>query len=92
MTQPISAFEVILTDATCGEACWRAREDVCRCSCGGANHGIQRSGEGEQPTRTRRVKGERYELAAIVGYSREDHGCYAVFERAAEEGVAIEAN
>ncbi len=26
----------------CGFACWEAREDVCRCSCGGRNHGISR--------------------------------------------------
>lgn len=26
----------------CGPMCWEAREDVCRCSCGGANHGIHR--------------------------------------------------
>jgi len=26
----------------CGPACWEAREEVCRCSCGGVNHGIHR--------------------------------------------------
>ena len=29
-----------LTDAPCTSKCWHAEEDVCRCSCGGKNHGI----------------------------------------------------
>jgi hypothetical protein len=54
-----------LTDATCGDACWAAREDICRCSCAGKNHGVTRSASGETPTRTRRVKANRYELLAV---------------------------
>lgn len=27
----------------CGPACWEAKDDVCRCSCGGAHHGIHRN-------------------------------------------------
>ena len=41
-----------MTDATCGDACWAARSDVCRCSCDGKNHGITRTADGERPTRT----------------------------------------
>ena len=29
-----------LTEATCGFNCWLAKEHICRCSCGGKNHGI----------------------------------------------------
>lgn len=25
----------------CDEKCWKAREPICRCSCGGANHGTR---------------------------------------------------
>jgi hypothetical protein len=28
--------------SACGPDCWEARENVCRCSCGGARHGIRR--------------------------------------------------
>ena len=59
---PIAAF---LTEATCGEACWHAREDICRCSCAGKNHGCLRSANGEQPIRTARIDSFRYELRAI---------------------------
>ena len=56
-----------MTMTTCSDACWYAREDVCRCNCGGKNHGVLRSGKGEQPARTRRVKHARYELIAVFG-------------------------
>lgn len=39
-------MESILTDATCGEACWTAKEELCKCSCGGHNHGCLNSPEG----------------------------------------------
>lgn len=54
-------------DITCGEACWHAREEVCRCSCGGKNHGCLRAGaEGAaEPERTCRINGVRYKLAAV---------------------------
>lgn len=59
----------ILTGHTCGEACWAAREDVCRCSCGGVNHGVLRDANGIRPVRTRRVDNHWYELEAVVpGY------------------------
>lgn len=60
----------IWADITCGEACWHAREEVCRCSCGGRNHGCLRNAGGERPVRTAKIDGERYELLA-VGARRE---------------------
>ena len=57
----------VLTDQTCGDACWRAREDICRCSCAGAHHGCLRSASGEAPARTRQVKGRRYYFIAAMG-------------------------
>jgi len=62
-------MESILTDATCGEACWAAKEDVCKCSCGGHNHGILLTPEGMQPNRTCKIDGFRYELIEIGKYS-----------------------
>jgi len=59
---PIIAF---LSEATCGEACWEAREDVCRCSCGGKNHGCMRTADGVRPTRNAKIDGVRYELKAV---------------------------
>ena len=55
---------ITLTSTTCGFACWEAREEVCRCSCGGRNHGILRDG-GEMPKRTCKIKGFWYELHAV---------------------------
>ena len=60
----------ILTGQTCGEACWEAREDVCRCSCGGVNHGVLRDATGGvRPVRTRKINGHFYALARV-----EPHG------------------
>ncbi len=55
----------ILTASTCGEACWHAREELCRCSCGGANHGCLKRADGIQPVRTCRVSGVRWKLAGV---------------------------
>lgn len=55
----------ILTDATCGPACWEAREDICRCSCGGRNHGCLRHEHGVRPTRESRIDGFRYKLHSV---------------------------
>jgi hypothetical protein len=60
----------VLTEQTCGEACWHAKEEICRCSCGGKNHGVLRAAEGEQPIRACKIDGIRYELLA-VGPGRE---------------------
>jgi hypothetical protein len=73
----MSAIAAVLTEATCGEACWHAREEVCRCSCGGKNHGCMKtSAGGLRPTRTCKIDGHRYELAAVGSYGemyREAH-------------------
>ncbi len=55
----------IVTAATCGENCWIAAEDTCRCSCGGRNHGVLRSGNGQRPERTARIQGQMYRLVAV---------------------------
>lgn len=54
----------ILTQTTCGEACWEAREEICRCSCNGRNHGILRAG-GPRPDRTCKIDGYRYMLKGV---------------------------
>ena len=77
----------IFTDATCGDACWHAREDICRCSCGGRNHGILRSAKGTRPARTRRIRTDRYELAAVV-FVTGPGTAYIDTERAVEDWIA----
>ena len=62
----------ILTGSTCGDNCWHAREEICRCSCGGANHGCLLADGAEQPVRTAKIDGGRYQLAGI-GTLRELH-------------------
>ena len=52
----------IITNQTCGEACWHAAEDVCRCSCGGANHGCLTVAGASRPVRTAKIDDERYTL------------------------------
>ena len=61
----MSAIVAFLSEATCGEPCWEAREDVCRCSCGGKNHGCMRTADGIRPTRNAKIDGYRYELKAV---------------------------
>ena len=63
-----SLAAAILTNATCGEACWQAREDICRCACGGKNHGCLRSADGVRPTRTSKIYKHVYELEAVGWY------------------------
>lgn len=61
----MSGIAAFLTNATCGEACWHACEDVCRCSCGGRNHGCLRRENGQRPERTAKIDGHRYKLAGV---------------------------
>lgn len=58
-------MEIYLTGSTCGDSCWHAREDICRCSCAGKNHGILTQG-GTAPVRNSKVKGEFFELVAVI--------------------------
>lgn len=64
----MSIMLAVLTDRSCGEACWHAKEDVCRCECGGANHGILLKDGAEQPVRHSKIDGVAYELIAIGNY------------------------
>lgn len=76
-----SLVEAILTRDTCSEACWNAHEHVCRCSCGGTNHGCMLVNGVPQPNRTRRVKDTRYRLAAVLDWMNfEDRFQYRALE------------
>lgn len=54
------------SDITCGENCWSAKEDICHCSCGGKNHGIDL--RGENALRNCKIGGYRYELVSVGTY------------------------
>lgn len=60
-------MNAIQTETTCGPNCWYAKELACRCSCGGANHGILLEVGTAQPQRQSRIAGYMYYLAE-VGY------------------------
>jgi len=62
-------MEIILTTASCGPACWYAREHICRCSCGGRNHGILLVEGAEIPVRQAKIDGILYELHAVDYYN-----------------------
>lgn len=52
----------------CGPACWEARDDICRCSCGGANHGCHRGAAHSLTAGLKRQKvyeGFIWELAGV---------------------------
>ena len=72
-----------ITESTCGEACWQAREDVCRCSCGGKNHAVLR-GQGVRPERTRKLNGHLYQLVAVENVNA---SCRAVAEHELMDNV-----
>lgn len=65
MNGGMSGIQAFLTNKTCGEACWYAKEDVCRCSCNGLNHGCLLKAGAQQPGRTAIIDGARYRLAAV---------------------------
>jgi hypothetical protein len=67
-----SLIQAMVTEQTCGDACWHAREDICRCSCGGRNHGCLRTEDGQQPSRTRKIKGAMYQLVAVESYESDN--------------------
>lgn len=59
----------ILTGTTCGLPCWYAHEKVCRCSCGGKNHGVLLDPKAEQPNRMAKIDGFMYELHTVGRYT-----------------------
>ena len=75
------AILAVLTEATCGTSCWEAREDVCRCSCGGKNHGI--ATQGKRAARTCKAGRARYELVAVVAESDKPYTMAADMSEAA---------
>ena len=71
-----------ITESTCGEACWSAREDICRCACGNKNHGVLRDVDGVKPLRTRKLNGFMYQLLAV---ETPGASCMAVGSKPLEE-------
>lgn len=74
ITEPLPGLDRVRTanliaffsDRTCGESCWSAKEEICRCECGGKNHGITlRGGSGK---RAAKINGVRYELVSVGQY------------------------
>jgi len=59
----------VYSDITCGEACWSAKEEICKCSCSGKNHGILLKKDGSRPIRSSKIRGYMYELKRIGGYT-----------------------
>src|ERR1017187_9268555 len=76
-----------LSNHTCSEACWFAREEVCRCSCGGKNHGIMLANGTERPARTGLIHYKRFRLEAITGYMESCHVRFAITEEAAKSRI-----
>lgn len=75
------------SEITCGEACWRAKESECKCSCHGKNHGIWLKGGIAE--RTHKHGGAMYRLIAvdtsgnITNLQKEklaDYGIYRCYE------------
>ena len=65
---------ILINHRTCGDHCWHAREEICRCSCGGDNHGILLDPNNSIPTRTRRVEDTFFVLEAVVtGWENADN-------------------
>jgi hypothetical protein len=61
----LAQMAALMSDQTCGEACWHAREDICRCSCGGLNHGCLKDKNGKTPARSAKIDGFPYVLKAV---------------------------
>ena len=59
---------ITLTQTTCGLNCWYAREEICRCSCDGSNHGCMKVEGAAQPIRETRRQGKVYRLAVVNDY------------------------
>ena len=59
----------IISDATCGLNCWLAEEPICKCFCGGLNHGVMLKLNAKQPKRMAKLDGVMYELVGISAYT-----------------------
>ena len=66
--QEVSGITAFLSLNTCGEACWHAKEDICRCYCNGRNHGCLKSPNGISPMRMAKIDGYMYTLRAFGKY------------------------
>ena len=58
--------QAIITNHLCNFSCWEAREKICRCECGGKNHGILNTKDGVKPPRRSRINGVAYTLLAVA--------------------------
>ena len=52
----------IMAEASCSHRCWYAQGNVCRCSCGGVNHGLLKAGGAEPPPRSVMTGGKNYQF------------------------------
>ncbi len=57
----------VLTNTPCNHACWHAKEEACRCSCGGVNHGCLKTANGVIPVRTIKLDGTAHKLVMVGG-------------------------
>ena len=66
--EPVSSIVAFFSLHTCGEACWYAKEDICRCYCNGKNHGCLKTPSGISPMRMAKIDGSMYQLKGIGKY------------------------
>ena len=79
----------LVTGSTCGDNCWSAREEICRCSCGGANHGcVEVDSDGTRPQRTCRIQRHVYRLIATGTYSHLEGLLRRVFQHCRDNDIA----
>ena len=66
-------MKAVLTASTCTSRCWNAKGKVCRCSCGGVNHGIAHDSLFDLPQRPHELLVEAYEsyYAALMSHDRQ---------------------
>ena len=70
-TANTTLMTAIRAPQTCAEQCWHAKQDLCRCSCAGQNHGCLLVDGQPVPGRTRRVQETRYRLAAVMSHEEQ---------------------
>ncbi len=82
----------LVTGSTCGDSCWSAREEICRCSCGGANHGcLEVDSDGTRPQRTCRIQNHVYRLIVVGEYLHLETLASRIFQHCRENDIAIRA-